>query len=965
MGHIKLLFFLIFVITTSFSMDKISLQLNWKYQFEFAGFITAKEKGYYKDINLDVDIKEINHNINVLDEIESGNATYGIYDLSLLTFNNKNNSLKLVANYFKRSPLIFIATQDIITPDDLKNKTIMAEPSQLQSSTLSVLLKRFDIKEDEIHFFEHTFTTQDFIDGKVDVMSAYVSNELYYIKKSKKPFTIIDPLSYGIYGSGVNLFTSDNETKNNPKRVENFIKATNKGWLYALEHKEEIVDLIYNKYSKLKSKEALLFEANETEKLMMPNIYNIGEVNKMLLQKNINEFKNDGLLNKKININDIVFEIKEESSAKTLFTEKQKEYIRSKKEITMCIDPNWMPYEKLDDGKHIGMTSEFIPLLSEKIGIPITLIPTKSWAETIKYGKERKCDIFSLAMPTNSRLKYMNFTIPYLSFPLVISTRMDKLFIPNPESLIPIEKIGIVKGYAISEILKNKYPNNKIVDVPSAAVGMEMVSNGKLFGFVDALPSIAYSLQHEYINELKIAGKLDRTSDLGIGVRNDDPILFELFEKAIKSISESKRQEILSKYISVNFTDGFNYDFLYKVLFGISLIIFLGLYRHKQVLKYNDTLQEQQLALSISNKELQNTKKSLESSVNAFETLLDSVAESIFVFEKDVCIDANKIVLEMFGYESKEEVIGKEIKDFAYQKDLGLVKDKFLRNVAPYELHGIKKNGEVFDIMAKGINTILNGKKVRISSVTDITEMKHREKLLFQQSKMASMGEMIDNIAHQWRQPLSLISTISTGLEIKMQLDVLDKENSQKDLKKINNTVQHLSQTIDDFRDFFKSDKSLVTFSVLESVKKNLFLLDAIFSDNDIGIVFEKSEDVKIDNYENEFTQALINIFYNAKDAMEEMNTKKLIFINMEVHKNNIEIKIRDNAGGIDPSIIESIFEPYFTTKHKSQGTGIGLYMTHQIIESHMKGSISVENITYVYENIKYTGAEFTLKLPI
>ena len=267
--------------------------------------------------------------------------------------------------------------------------------------------------------------------------------------------------------------------------------------------------------------------------------------------------------------------------------------------------------------------------------------------------------------------------------------------------------------------------------------------------------------------------------------------------------------------------------------------------------------------------------------------------------------------------------------------------------------------------MAKGINTILNGKKVRISSVTDITEMKHREKLLFQQSKMASMGEMIDNIAHQWRQPLSLISTISTGLEIKMQLDVLDKENSQKDLKKINNTVQHLSQTIDDFRDFFKSDKSLVTFSVLESVKKNLFLLDAIFSDNAIGIVFEKSEDVKIDNYENEFTQALINIFYNAKDAMEEMNTKKLIFINMEVHKNNIEIKIRDNAGGIDPSIIESIFEPYFTTKHKSQGTGIGLYMTHQIIESHMKGSISVENITYVYENIKYTGAEFTLKLPI
>ncbi|WP_072680001.1 ABC transporter substrate-binding protein [Arcobacter sp. LA11] len=965
---IRILLLSLIILTYSFSsskdLEEISLQLNWKYQFEYAGFLAAKEKGYYKDENLDVEIKEFN-NLDVLNEIESGNATYGVYDISLLSFDNKESSIKLIANYFKRSALIFIATQDVITPEDLKNKTIMAEPSQMASSTLNTLLKKFDIKENDYNLVKHSFDAQDFIDGKVDVISAYISNELYYIKKSKKPYTIIDPLSYGIYGSGVNVFTSKLETINNPERVRRFINATNKGWIYALENKEEIVDLIYDKYSKRKSKEALLFEAKETEKLIMPNIYNIGEVNKNLLQKNLKEFKKEGLLDTEINLKNIVFDIKKDESFDLVFTKRQRDYIKNKKEVTMCIDPDWMPYEKIHNNKYIGMTSDYIPLLSKQIGLNIRLVLTKSWSESIEFAKKRRCDIFSLAMPTASRLKYMNFTIPYISFPLVISTSMDKLFIPNPESIITKEKIGIVKGYAIGEILKNKYPNHKIVDVPNVDAGMQMVLEGKIFGFLDALPTVAYTLQHKYISELKIAGKFDRKLELGIGVRNDDPILFELFEKAIQSIDEATKQEILNKYISVKFEKGFDYKFLYQGLFIISMIILFGLYRHRQLLKHNEVLEEQQLALNNSNKELHVTQKRLESSINDFEILLDSLAEAIFVFENEICIDANNVMLEMFGYQSKDEVIGKSIEKFAYIKDLKKIKKKFSKNVIPYEVHGIRKNGEVFDIMVKGTNTIINGKKVRISSVVDISEMKYKEKMLFQQSKMASMGEMIDNIAHQWRQPLSLISSVSTGLELKIQLDISNKEESTNDLKKINNTVQHLSQTIDDFRNFFKSDKEMTRFSVLDAIKRSLFLLDAIFKDNNIIVVFETQEDVIISNYENEFTQALVNIFYNAKDAMENKTKNKYIFINLGINEQDVELKIRDSAAGIDKDIIENIFEPYFTTKHQSQGTGIGLYMTHQIIENHMRGSILVENNTYDYEKEKLTGAEFIIKLPL
>ena len=950
------------LLTYSFSsskdFEKISLQLNWKYQFEFAGFIAAKEKGYYKDVGLDVDINEFTLGLNVLDEIKSNNATFGLYDLSLLHLKDENKPVKLIANYFKRSALIFIAKQDILTPDDLKNKIIMADKEQIKSSTLSTLLKKFNIKNNDFTFKQHTFNAADFISGKVDVISAYVSNELYHVRKSNKPYTIIDPLSYGIHGSGLNVFTTKEYTIKNPIKVKNFIEASNKGWLYALENKEEIVDLIYKKYSKEKTKEALLFEANQTEKLIMPNIYKIGEINKDLLQKNVNDFVKDGILSKTFNMDDLIFEYKD---YKLNFTLQEKLYINSKEQITMCIDPDWMPYEKIqNDGKHIGMTSDYIPIISERIGISIKLIPTKSWTESIEFAKKRKCDIFSLAMPTESRLKYMNFTAPYLSFPLVLATKIDKLFINNPESLITKEKIGIVSGYAIGEILKTRYPNNMIVNVPSVDAGMKMVARGEIFGLLDALPSVAYLLQRKYTGELKIAGKFDENLRLGIGVRNDDEVLLSLIEKAIQSISELKKQEVLNKYISVKLeTVGFDYKLFYQILGLILLVSIFGVYRHRQIVKYNKKLERQR-------KELQVTKEKLQNSIKNIEVLLDSVIEAIFVFESRVCIDANDVAVKLFGFSQKDEIVGAHIKDLVTKDSLEIILEKYeLGDSSPYEVQAIKKNGEVFSILAKGTSAIINSRNVRISAVVDITETKDKDKILFQQSKMASMGEMLENIAHQWRQPLSVISSISTSIQIQKELGVSNNDDEINDLKKINITAQHLSQTIEDFRNFFEPDKEVHSFYILDVVKKNLLLLEAIFKSNEIKVIFERVDNEYLETYENELAQALVNIFTNAKDAMEKYTSDKYIFINIEKEDNYVNICIKDNAGGIDKNIIANIFEPYFTTKHKTQGTGIGLYMTHQIVEKHMNGLLLVRNVNYEYNNKNFIGAEFIIKLPL
>ena len=241
-----------------------------------------------------------------------------------------------------------------------------------------------------------------------------------------------------------------------------------------------------------------------------------------------------------------------------------------------------------------------------------------------------------------------------------------------------------------------------------------------------------------------------------------------------------------------------------------------------------------------------------------------------------------------------------------------------------------------------------------------------KDKILYEQSKMAAMGEMIGNIAHQWRQPLSLISTIASGLEAEKEYGLFTDEKFFKGMKQITSTTQLLSQTIDDFRNFFKKDKEKTTFSIKSIVEKDLGLLEASFKQNSITLQ-TNYDDVKIVGYQNELIQALLNILNNAKDAFKENDIKynRFIFLDTVVENRYLKIIIKDNAGGIPDHIIDKIFEPYFTTKHKSQGTGIGLYMTHEIIVNHMNGTIEAFNEKYKIDKEEFVGAMFVIKIPL
>ena len=278
-------------------------------------------------------------------------------------------------------------------------------------------------------------------------------------------------------------------------------------------------------------------------------------------------------------------------------SEVEKKYLQKKKVITMCIDPNWMPFEKFDkNGKHIGMTADYFDYFSKYLNIPIKVYPTKSWSESIEAAKARKCDILSLAMSTKERRKYMNFTPAYLSTPLVMATKLDVPFINNFKA-IKNKKIGIVKGYAFNEIIRRRYPNIQVVDVKNVTEGLQKVANGELFGFVGTLASIGYTVQKDFAGGLKIAGKFPEKWELGIGVRNDDPLLFGIFSKAVQSIPPTLKQNILNKYIAIRYEKGTDYKLLKQVLLLFTLIAIIAIFYYRKLAKVNQELQRLKDAL--------------------------------------------------------------------------------------------------------------------------------------------------------------------------------------------------------------------------------------------------------------------------------------------------------------------------------------------------------------------------------
>lgn len=358
-----------------------------------------------------------------------------------------------------------------------------------------------------------------------------------------------------------------------------------------------------------------------------------------------------------------------------------------------------------------------------------------------------------------------------------------------------------------------------------------------------------------------------------------------------------------------------------------------------------------------------------------YKLLSDLSFDTIFLSQKGLIKDLNKSAEIMFGY-SEEELLYSPLLNLVTPDAKDIVALNLKKSFPePYEIQGLKKDGQSIYLEVRAKNIDWDGETYRVSILRDISRLKNleeerllQEKRLSNELKVTAMSEMLSDISHHWRQPLAAISAIINLITVSIELDekITDKqliEHSEKVMKH----VLYLSDTIDDFRRYFHSNKEkLEAFNIKESIIQTKELFCERFEENNIKFIFDL-QDCEIKYNKTLFNQFLHNFYNNTFDAIisnEIENNSRYIFITLHKTDNEIQLIIRDSANGINEEIIDKIYDPYFTTKHKSTGTGNGLYMVHQIITKQLLGKIEVNNVKYEYENKELEGAEFVITIP-
>jgi len=568
----------LFTLLQAQTLKKIDVQLQWKNQFEFAGFYVAIEKGFYSDVGLDVRTKEWNHGIDIVDELIKQKANYGVVRPTSLIDMAKGKSLVYLAAFYQSSPLILLAdtSSNITDISDLKNKKVMITQDQMSDSSITSMLFSQGLKLEDIKVIKHSFDVNDLLNKKVDLMASYISNEPYVLQKLGGSPIIFRPKDYGFDFYNDILATSKEYLNKNKEEVKKFKEATLKGYEYAFSNIDETVEIILKKYNtQNKSKDVLTYEAQELKKLAYQKNHEFAEITPTKLERMFDVYKLLGHVKNNLNLNEFIYN---HTSLETYLTQDEKKYIKDKKYIRVCIDPNMMPIESFDkNGDHIGMSADYLSLFASSTGASFKVIKTDSWSESLEFIKQKKCDMLSLAMQTNARKEFMSFTTAYMEIPLVVSTKIEVPFINGLKDLSG-KKVGITKGDAYVEIIRKRFSDIEVVEVKDIDLGLKMLSDSELFAFIGPLTSVGFRFQNQYLGDLKIAGKIEDNLKLSVAVRIDEPFLHSILQKAVNSITPDQRRDILNKWVSVKYEKGIDYTMLYKALVFFFVILFIILY---------------------------------------------------------------------------------------------------------------------------------------------------------------------------------------------------------------------------------------------------------------------------------------------------------------------------------------------------------------------------------------------------
>ncbi|WP_345985705.1 ABC transporter substrate-binding protein [Sulfurimonas sp. HSL-1656] len=824
--------------------DKVLLQLQWLPQFQFAGYFVAKEKGFYSEADLDVEIRPMTAEMDVEREVLSGRAQFGTGRTSLLVKYDRGEPLVAMAAIFQSSPMVLLAREDsgIRKIEDLRGKRVMMTSDVQTAASVQAMLRNAGMQEMELNLIPHTFDPLSLERNETDAMAAYSSNEPFVLSNRGVKTFAIDPKVAGFDFYNDILFTSQSELQQHPERVKRFYEASLKGWRYAFEHIDETARLLFEKYNvQHKSLEALRFEGKTLKSFALKEDTPLGDLSPDRLLAIYQAYTLLGYTKGMRTLDAFLYH-----PERLLLTPQEQAWLKKHPVINIGVDSEWPPVEFLSrKGAYGGISYGFIQRVAEKLGVRIELQRKRSWQEVDTALKQRELDVVTAMTATPERHAYANFTRPYLTLPMVIVGGESFQYVGGLAALKG-KRVAVVRDYTADFFLKRDFPQIKRIQADSLSDVLKLVAFGKADVAVDALAVASYLIAKEGLNNLRIVGQTPYRYEIAMGVRSDWPMLQTLIQRALDSIGEEEREAIYREWVPTVYKHQFDYALLWKILAVLAVIALLFGYKYIRL------------------EELVRRRTSELTELNA--TLNERI----------------------------EEAVG---------------------------------------------------------------ENRDKERMMIQQAKMATIGEMIESIAHQWRQPLNVMGIGIANLDLKRQLGTVDEEELDRLINIVHRQVEYMSQTIDDFRNFFKRDKQLETVSLRTLVDEVLGLVTPALEQKKIAVDVDVPERIEATLYPNELKQVILNIVSNAKDVlMQHPFGVKKIMITAEEQGDAVVLSIADNGGGVPEEIMDKIFDPYFTTKFESQGTGIGLYMSKIIVEKNLKGRISVEN--------RNGGAEFVIRLP-
>ena len=555
----KNIIYLILILFSTFlnANEKIVLQLKWFHQFQFAGYYAAKEKGFYDEVGLNVEIKQRDLKYNNIDEVINGNAQYGVADSILILYRLKQQPVVIVSPIFQHSPSVFISLKkkNISSIYELNNKDILFYPNNTDGFSLLAMIKKFNL---DVNLVRERYKDDymRLINNEVDVMPAYIANEPFLFKEKGYDVNIINPTNYGFDMYGDMLFTNEDEAKNNPIRVEKFKEATLKGWKYALENKEEIIQLINEKYSKEKSIEHLRYEANAIDSLINKDVTPLGYLDQGRIRYISEMYEYYGLTESKIDLNDFLFDEISKKDKKLSLSDEEIKYLKDNPILKVHNFDSLPPYNFTLNNYPKGFVIDYMQLLGKVLGVKIEFIQNKSLKESFDMLKNNQLDILPNIAINDERKKTIDFT-NYSLVNFQISLGVNKQSDIKSLSDLKNKKVSVVENFFLEDILKKEYPNIKLYKTKNTEEAIEAVASNKADAVIHNLSTIEYLINKNWLSNLKtIVLKDDNIQTivpLHLGVKKDNLVLKSILEKANQNISEKDTRNLVDKWLKNSF----------------------------------------------------------------------------------------------------------------------------------------------------------------------------------------------------------------------------------------------------------------------------------------------------------------------------------------------------------------------------------------------------------------------------